>query len=37
VAGGPLFDGEAKMYLDNGFEKFARAHNLEVRCLLLCP
>jgi hypothetical protein len=31
-----LFDQQGKMYLDAGFEKFARAHNLEARCLLLC-
>jgi hypothetical protein len=24
------------MYLNADFEKFARTHNLEVRCLLLC-
>jgi hypothetical protein len=23
------------LYLDAGFEKFARTHNIEVRCLLL--
>jgi hypothetical protein len=31
-----LFDGQGKMYLDTGFEKFARIHGLEVGCLLLC-
>jgi hypothetical protein len=31
-----MFDGEGKIYLDAIFEKFARAHSLEVGCLLLC-
>jgi acyl-CoA reductase-like NAD-dependent aldehyde dehydrogenase len=30
-----LFDGEGKIYFDDGFDKFARAHNLEVGCLLV--
>jgi hypothetical protein len=32
-----LFDGEGRMYLDAVFKKFARAHSLEVGCMLLCP
>jgi Na+-transporting NADH:ubiquinone oxidoreductase subunit NqrF len=31
-----LFDRQGKIYLDAGFDKFDRAHNLEVGCLLLC-
>jgi hypothetical protein len=31
-----LFDGEGKMYLDAGFEKFACPHSLEVGWLQLC-
>jgi hypothetical protein len=29
-----LLDGQGDMYLDRGFDKFAREPNLEVRCLL---
>jgi hypothetical protein len=29
-----MFDGQGTMYLDSGFKKFARIHNLVVRCLL---
>ncbi|KAK1613061.1 hypothetical protein QYE76_036734 [Lolium multiflorum] len=29
-----LFDGQGYMYLDTGFDKFARDHNLKVGCLL---
>ena len=29
-----LFDGQGKMYLHTGWEKFARAHNLAAGCLL---
>jgi hypothetical protein len=31
-----LFDREGKIYLDAVFDKFTRAHNLEVGCLLVC-
>jgi hypothetical protein len=29
-----LFDGEGHMFLHTCWEKFARAHNLEVGCLV---
>jgi hypothetical protein len=29
-----LFNGEGRMFLHTGWEKFARAHNLEVACLV---
>ena len=28
------FDGEGKMFLQNGWEEFAREHNVEVGCLV---
>jgi hypothetical protein len=31
-----MFDGQVKMYLNAGFEKFARAHNLKVGCMMHC-
>jgi hypothetical protein len=36
LLGEVLFDGQGKVHLDAGFEKFACAHSLEVGCLLLC-
>jgi hypothetical protein len=29
-----LFDGQGKIYLDTGFDKFTRDHSVEVGCLL---
>jgi hypothetical protein len=29
-----FFNGQGKMYLDNGFEKLARSHSLKAGCLL---
>ncbi|XP_051230192.1 B3 domain-containing protein Os03g0212300-like [Lolium perenne] len=29
-----LFEGQGSMYLNRGFDKFSREHNLEVECLL---
>jgi hypothetical protein len=30
-----LFDVQGKVYMHTGWDKFARAHNLEVGCLLI--
>jgi hypothetical protein len=29
-----LFDGQGKVYVPTGWDKFAHAHNLEAGCLL---